>query len=265
MCFPLFKKELRSGWKTALIFISMLAMYTCVVIAMFDPALGESLAMMAESMPELFALFNMNGASSTLLEFLSTYLYGFLYILLPLVWIIMLVNKLMIRYVDRGVMAGLLAAPVSRRRLAVNQCAVLLLWLVITMISIVGLELATSGAMFPGELNISGLFRLNFGLFGILLLLSSICWLGGCVFNDSGPALGSGGGLCALFVLLQMLGNAGEKAKFCLYLTPITLFDTTGLIAGDAASMWQAGALYAGAGLLFALGIVIFTRKDLSI
>lgn len=265
MCWSLFKKELRSGCKLALIFAAVLSMYTLVIITMFDPELGESLRLMEQSMPELFALFDMQQDGSTLLHFMATYLYGFLYILLPLVWVILLVRQLLVRYVDRGAMAWLLASPVPRRRIARNQLAVLVLWMVAAVGYLSVLSVAAGEGMFPGALDIPAMLRLNAGLLGLLLALASVCWLGGCLFDDGGLALGSGGGLCVLFVLLKMLSGAGEGAEFCRYLTPLTLFDTNGLIAGEAGALGGVALLYAAAVLLFTLGVEVFARKDMSL
>lgn len=65
--------------------------------------------------------------------------------------------------------------------------------------------------------------------------------------------------------ILQMLANAGTKASPIRWLTFFTLFDARGLAAGDGAAGLSALILLAGAFLLFALGVVIFSKKDLHI
>ncbi|MEG1742074.1 MAG: ABC transporter permease, partial [Acetivibrio sp.] len=72
----LFKKEWKSNYKILLLFMAVLTMYAWMIISMFDPKLGESLEEMAASMPQLFAAFGMMEAGTTLLEFISNYLYG---------------------------------------------------------------------------------------------------------------------------------------------------------------------------------------------
>ncbi|WP_425387413.1 hypothetical protein [Brachyspira alvinipulli] len=74
---------------------------------MFDPKLGKSLKLMSE----MFALFGMNNFSSNLMDFLINYLYSFLLIVLPLVFIIILVHRLIIKYIDIGIIVYLLATP----------------------------------------------------------------------------------------------------------------------------------------------------------
>lgn len=265
MCLPLFKKELRTSWKMGLIFCVVLAMYTLMITAMYDPALGDSLAVMAQSMPELFAVFGMANAYTTLLGFLANYLYGFLFIVFPMIFALLLVNKLMVRYVDRGAMAWLLAGPVSRRKLACSQLSVLVLWMVALVVYLTALTLGAGQMLFPGALDVPALLRMNAALLGLLLLFASVCWLDACAFNESGWALGSGGGLCIVFILLNMLRGAGEQAAFCKYLTPITLFDAAGLMQNEAGAIGKAVILYVAAAALFAFGNEIFARKDMSL
>ncbi|MGE7787901.1 hypothetical protein [Lysinibacillus sp. NPDC096259] len=62
-------------------------------------------------MPELMSAFGMSNKGNTLIEFLSTYLYGFLLLMLPLVFIIMSANKLIMGYIDNGSTAYLIATP----------------------------------------------------------------------------------------------------------------------------------------------------------
>ena len=49
----LFKREIKSNYKIMLIFMALISMYSSVIVLMFDPKLGESLSIMAESMPEI--------------------------------------------------------------------------------------------------------------------------------------------------------------------------------------------------------------------
>ena len=82
---PLFRQEARRSILLLVIFPGILALYASVILTMYDPELGDSLAMMKEAMPELFAAFGMSDPGSTLTEFLANYLYGFLFLVLPLV------------------------------------------------------------------------------------------------------------------------------------------------------------------------------------
>ena len=102
----LLKKELRANGPLAAIFLGVVTLYGSMITSMFDPKLGDSLNIMMESMPELFAAFGMSNPGASLTQFLANYLYGFLLIALPLVMILLLVQRLLVRYTDRGAMAA---------------------------------------------------------------------------------------------------------------------------------------------------------------
>ena len=131
----LFKRELKSNYKTMLIFIALISMYSSVIVLMFDPKLGESLSIMAESMLEIFAAFGMMNAGATLIEFVANYLYGFILIVVPTICIIILGNKLIARYVDKGSMAYLLATPNKRKNIVTTQ-AVFMAFAILVLVGI---------------------------------------------------------------------------------------------------------------------------------
>ena len=90
MILPLFMHELRSCLFPTFIIAAVAILYAGVIVGMYDPALGESLALMRDAMPELFAAFGMADQGTTLLEFMVNYLYGFLLVALPLVLVAVL-------------------------------------------------------------------------------------------------------------------------------------------------------------------------------
>lgn len=261
----LLKREIKASYKMLLIFLAVLAMYAAMIVAMYDPKLGESLNMMAASMPEIFAAFGMLNVGSTLLEFVSNYLYGFLLVVFPLVFIIMLANRLVARYVDRGSMAYLLATPVSRARLIFTQVFVLLAQVLFMVLFVVGLIIGLCEAMFAGQLEMQSFLLLNAGLLGLLVFLAGINFFTSCVFNDTRSSYSVGAGLCIAFVLVQMVSQVGDKFAFLKYATPLTLFDAAGLCSGSMEALIGMGMLYLGGLLLLGLGMVIFCKKDMPV
>ena len=183
MNFTLFKKESKSNWLLLVIFLGVLSVYGSMITMMFDPKMGDSLKAMADSMPDLFAAFGMLNVGTTLLEFISGYLYGVLFIAFPGVFIIILTNRLAARYVDNGSMAYLLAAPVKRRRIMLTQAVFLLLCLLVMVGFVTGLILAFGEMLFPGELDIPAFLRLNAGLLGLLIFFGGACFCASCFCN----------------------------------------------------------------------------------
>lgn len=263
MIAALLKKELKSNWILLVIFLAVLSMYAVMITMMFDPKLGDSLRAMAESMPQLFSAFGMADVGTTLLEFISGYLYGILLTAFPGVFIIILTNRLVAKYVDDGSMAYLLAVPENRRRIVLTQGLFLLLSLVVMVSYVTVLILTVSEALFPGELDIPAFLRLNAGLFGLLVFFGGACFCASCFCNESKNSSSISTGIVVYSILVQMISQAGEKFENIKYATPLTLFDIDGLSAGDGSAWGMCAVLYLAGFLLMGIGIARFNRRDL--
>lgn len=261
----LFKRELKANYKILLVFMALISMYCSMIVAMFDPKLGESLKMMAESMPDLFAAFGMMDSGSTLIEFIANYLYGFILLAIPIIFIILLGNRLVARYVDKGSMAYLLATPNKRKKIVTTQAVFMTLCILFLVIFATVLCILVSKAAFPGELDIKKFIIMNIGLFGLLFFMGGICFLSSCAFNDSRYSYGVGGGLAILFILIQMISQVGDKFEALKYATPLTLFQTDKIIAGESNVIGYFLILYIAGLIMYVAGITIFSKKDLSL
>lgn len=78
-----------------------------------------------EAMPELMASVGMKANAADLLGFMVSYLYGFIFLIFPMLFCILRGNALIAKYVDKGSMVSLVAAPVKRRTIAFTQMTVL--------------------------------------------------------------------------------------------------------------------------------------------
>lgn len=261
----LFRREMKRSLPLLGIFAAVLAVYIGTIVAMFDPSLGASLDEMAQSMPQLFAAFGMLNAGATLVEFLTNYLYGFLMIALPLVFIILEANRLVAQYVDRGSMACLLAAPVSRGRIVRTQAAVLLLDTLLLAAFSCGLAVGFSAALFPYQLETPTFLVVNAGLLGVLVLFDGVCFFSSCAFSDGRLAVGAGAGVCVLFVLVQMLRQVGDSFAWLRWCTPLSLFDTQGILYFDSLACVKFAVLYAAGLALMAAACAVFCKKDLAV
>ncbi|MCB9071613.1 MAG: ABC transporter permease subunit [Prevotellaceae bacterium] len=259
----LFMREVRSSYKLWLIFIAILAMYISVIISMFDPKLGETLDLFAKAMPEMMSLFGMGETGATLIEFLSNYLYGMLMIVFPMVFIIMLANRLVAAHVDHGSMTYLLASPNTRRKVALTQVTVLLSMTFTLLLICVGIAIGVSQAMFPGALIIGDFLLLNLGLACLLFALCGYCFFISCISNETGRAVMFGAGIPTFFYLVQMLANMGGKLADLKYATIFTLFNPKAIIAGDVSAWWMCGVLVVIGAIFFSIGIARFEKRDL--
>ncbi len=261
----LYKHEMKGSVKLLIIFSAIITMYVSIIINMYDPQMMKTLDSFAEIMPELMASVGMKANVANLLGFMVSYLYGFILLIFPMLFGILRGNALIAKYVDKGAMASLIAAPVKRRTIAFTQMEVLVSGILLLILYSTIVELICAGSGFPGELDVTALFILNGGLLCLHLFIGGICFLSSCIFSDTKYSVAFGAGIPAFMYVLQMLANVGGNAEKAKYFTFFTLFNPDHIIVGESSAIAGTLMLFAGAVVLYALGIMVFERKDLHI
>lgn len=261
----LYKREMKGSIKLLIIFGAIITLYVSIIINMYDPQMMKTLDSFAEVMPELMASVGMKANAANLLGFMVSYLYGFILVIFPMIFCILRGNALIAKYVDKGSMVSLIAAPIKRRTIAFTQMKVLVSGIVLLILSNTIVELICAESGFPGKLDIKELVILNGGLLCLHLLIGGICFLSSCIFSDTKYSIAFGAGIPTFMYVLQMLANVGGNAEKAKYFTFFTLFHPDGLIAGESSAIVGAFVLFMGAVMLYAFGIMIFERKDLHI
>lgn len=265
MNWTLYKREMKNSIKLLVIFAAVITLYVTMIIQMYNPEMMATLDEFSEVMPELMAAVGMTPGAASLMEFMISYLYGFILLVFPMVFCILRGNALIARYVDRGSMVSLVAAPVKRRTIVCTQMSVLMSGIFFLVLYSTVLEIVTAQSCCPGELVLSQLIRVNVGLLCLQLMIGGICFLASCVFSDTKYSIAFGAGIPALMYVLNMLVNAGEQAENARYFSIFTLFDPSGIAAGDTGALAGMLGLLVGALLLFGAGIIVFCKKDLHI
>lgn len=261
MISTLIKRELKANYKILLIFMAILSMYCSVIVMMYDPTLGESLYMMAKSMPQLFAAFGMMHPGITLLDFIINYLYGFIMIVIPFLYILIMCYRLIARYIDRGTLVYLLTTSYSRKKVILTQYLNLLLGTLFLIVYSCSLIILCSYIMFDEKIDISSFIMLNTGLICLHLFFMSMCFFTATTFNEIKYSLGIGGGLGMIFILIQMLSQVSDKLEFLKYFTPLTLFDASSLVKFE--SITGIVVLFMVSIFILVLSIDIFSKRDL--
>ena len=261
----LLARSLRSVAVVLAALVAVAVLYIAEVVCLYDPEVSESLALMQEALPELFAAFGMANPSATLLDFLLNYLYGFLLTAVVAVLAVYLAQRLMAGPAKDGSLAWLLAAPRSRASLVGTLVATEALAMAVLVALCWAGEAASAEALFPGELDHGGLARVNMGLLALGLFAAALCLAPACGIQQPGLGLGLGAGLCAAFFLMGLLGTVGEGLEWAAALSPFALFDPYGLAAGDAGAAAGAALLAALAAALDALAVFLFARRDFSL
>ena len=263
---PLLRATAKYNYIVWLIFAFILALYISIIISMYNPDTLHSINSYLETLPpQLLAAMHFKPTDPSLLGFLAAYFYGFLILLIPLIYSVIMADRMIAKYVDNGSMVFLLSTPNSRIKIALTQAVFLLssLLLLIGFITLVGI--VVSQALFPNELDISGFTRLNLGVVLLYSALSGIGFFTSCLFDESKQSLAWGGGIPIAFLLIQMLASADEQLSNLKYLSLMTLFNPDQIIVGGDNVPYVFLAFVIIALILYSGGVYIFSKKDLHI
>lgn len=260
---PLLKREIKSNYKLFIIFAAVLTMYISIIIPMFDPEIGEALAEFEKAMPEMMAAFGMSNPGTTLIEFINTYLFGFLFIVFPMIFEIIIANKLIAKYVDSGSMSYLLATPNKRGKIAITQAVFMLLSIGVLILFITLVGIISSEIYFPGDLDIKKYILMNIGLYCLHIAISGLGFFASCISNDTKVSYSISVGIPIGFFIIQLLANMGGKLENLKYFTIFTLFDADKLIKGEVSGIWMFMILLAVGIILYVTGILRFNKRDL--
>ncbi len=262
----LFIYTTRSNWVIGAVILAIMFMYLAIIVSMYDPEEVEQMAALVQMLPEeVAAAMGFDILVTELTSFLAQYYYQFLIFLFPMIYCIMVGNRLVAGHVDRGSMAYLLSTPHSRVRVVTTQAAYLMLG-VTEMIVLVALGgLALSAIMYPGELDAGSYLQLNVGAVAFFLALSGICFFFSCLFDDTRYSLALGGGIPVVFFVINMLTNVAPNYEWLRYLTLFSLYRPGEVVAGEQAVWLNAAILVGIAVILYGGGVYVFDRRDLSL
>ncbi len=263
MSMTLFKTTLKNNWFLFLIFIGVLTMYLSVMISMYDPDDILALTNMMEMMPADFVkALNFAGTPTGLSDYLANFLYGLLMFAFPMVYCIILGNKLVAKLVDNGSFAYLLSTPNSRNKIIITQGIYALLSIVVMFLFIFTMGVLISETMFKGALDIKNFFRLNVTTMLVNTTVLMICFFFSCLFNDSKKALGFGAGIPIAFLLLQMLGGSSDNIKILKDISIYGFYDPVAVVLGT--EVLSVNIIYIIiTSALFIASIFVFNKKRL--
>lgn len=266
MIWSLFKYNIKNNRSLWLILVMVMLMYYIIIMSMFDPENIEALNNMLALFPEeLIKAMGFNNLGTTLLTFISGYIYGFLIFLFPMIITVVVNHKLVASLVDKGSMAYLVSGPYTRLEIILTQVltsifSIVLFFSVTTLVTIL-----TSELMFPKELDIGTYLYLNFYTIVLYLAISSISFFASAIANDSKLSLSIGVGVPVSFLAIQMLSGVGDNFKWLENLTMYSLFNPELLIQGDSFVLVGMISLAIISVVLYSLGTFVFIKKNLYI
>jgi ABC-2 type transport system permease protein len=205
----------------------------------------------------------------------SSIFYPVVSVLMPLVYTVIVGNKLFASQIDRGSMAFVLSTSIKRSKIAFTQMFFFIMSLVAMFIltTIVDVILALT---IENSLAIDHVLLLNLGLFIFTVAMGSITFMFSAVFNYTKHSISLGGGVALVFFISKILGLFGsdlfmnmgigiEPMGYFNNITMITLFNTTSILDGSSTYIMHFAILLLISAMCFTVGTLWFTKKDIPV
>lgn len=262
----LFKLNWKENKVWILAFTGILLIYSTISVAMFDPESANTMEALIGLLPEaMVRMFGFENLGTNMTYYVSNYLYGFIILMFPLIFIIITGNKMVSRHVDSGSMIYMVTMPYTRRKIIFNQALFFVLSVLFIILVNVSVVIIMAEIMFSGHLDIGLFLALNFVTIGVMLVTAAIAFFFSCLFSDSSKTLGASGGLLFMFIITHMISGLDEKTEFLRFFTPFTLIDVNHILEGGGNGMLVGTLMYVIAIGIFYASIELFNRKSLII
>ncbi len=262
----LFMFDLRENKMLIIIFTLILMMYGTISVSMYNPQSIQGFEAIINMLPEqMIKMFGFDLIAGDITKYLGGYLYGFIMVIFPMIFIIMVGTRLVSRHVDKGSMIYLITMPYTRKRIITTQAVFYVLSLLFVLGFNVGLIILIAHIRFPGLLDIGSFLMLNLVTFAVHLALTGVAFLFSVLFGDSSKSLGVTGVLLISFFVLNMLSSISDKTDFLKYFSPYALINPDYILSGGGNGWLSAVILLVFSGAVFVGSIELFNRKSLII
>jgi ABC-2 type transport system permease protein len=174
-------------------------------------------------------------------------------------------SKLIAAQVDKGTLAYVLSTPIKRSTVALTQ-TVFFLGSLFLMFAISAGAHILSTALSAGSISsadVITILQLNLGLFVLNMAFSGICFLASCIFNLSKHAIAVSGGIVGAFLLMSIMAMFGSNFGWMQNFTIVSLYDIHSVFAGEPDFIWKFVVLAVIGAVTYAIGSVIFDKRDL--
>ena len=209
--------------------------------------------------------FGFQNLGTDLTGYLSNYLYGFIFITFPVIYTVIVSNKLIAKHVDSGSMAYLLTTPNTRIRIASTQAFYLISNIAVIFIFNVVIGIILCEAMFKGLLDINKFLVLNWITFLVIIVVGGIGFFFSCFFNDIKNSFAFGGGIPILFLVIKMLTGINDSLDWLRYLTIYSFINIDKIFTNNTYVISSSLILIGISVILYYASIIIFNRKSLAI
>ena len=264
MNWTLFKATLKSNRILWLVMASVLYMYTSVMTYMFDPENASAMAEMIDMLPESFGrAFGFDELALTLTSHMGQYLYGFIYLVFPMIFVILTAHGLIAKHVDRGSMSYLLSTPNTRRNIVATQAIYMLVSVTALFVVETILGIFTARAFFGDMLDIGTYIEFNLITLSMFFVVSGISFLASVFFNEARYSMAVGMGVPIAFFIIKVLWGAAPKLDFLKYFTVFSLMKPAEILGNSNYTYVTSAWLILAAVAIYTAAIVIFEKRSM--
>jgi ABC-2 type transport system permease protein len=262
----LFFASFKANWKLLLGVFLLLFIYISTIIGMYDPENAKGMeAIVATLPPAMVSAFGFNAIGYDLTNHIGTYLYGFIFLIMPVIYSATVANKLIARHVDRGSMVYLLTTPNTRKKIVLTQAIFLFSSTFFLLFMCTAMGIVISEMIFPGILDIGNFLMLNLVTVAVHLVFCGITFLASCIFSESKNSIMVGAGIPLLFLMFKMLSSVGDKLSGLKYISLLSIIDVPKIFSDHAFAWWSSGLLLLISVLLLLISVRVFDKKSMNI
>ena len=266
MSWALFKATTKANWILTIIFSAIVLIYVTTSASMFNPESAETMEAMLDLLPDgMIRAMGFVNLGTDLTAYLSNYLYGFIMIIFPMAYTIIMANRLIAKHVDSGSMAYLLTTPNTRVRIALTQAVYLVISLAVIVAISVIVAILFSESMFPGMLDIAAYLALNVVTYLAMFVVAGISFLSSCSFGQTRYSLTVGAAIPVLFFILKMLSEISDETKFLRFFTVLSFINIDEILSGSGYTLIATAVLLPLGVVIFAAAIWTFHRRSLAL
>lgn len=203
------------------------------------------------------------------MDLTTTVFYGMMSIIVPAIFAIISSNGLLASQVDNGSMAYTLSCPIKRKTVVFTHVLFSALSLLVTFVLTTIIHFIVAKVMNVNTISNSQIIYLNIGSYLAVLSIAGVCFMFSGIFNRSKYSLACGGGLTVFFILMSMMALFGGLAPSMKalanfkYVTVVSLYDTSSILAGGSIWIIKAALLLVISFATYAVGSAWFCKKDL--
>lgn len=264
----LFKKTLKQNRQPLFWYAFIFLAYSWMIVAIF-PSLDKTMAydqILNEMPKEMLAFLGSTPGdfAFTFETYIGMEYLSFMYPLILGGFIVAFVTRFFTKEIESGVIANVLAQPISRVRIFFSKFWAFLISLaILVLVSIPTMPIMSSWYDF--SLNWKGIWLLSFLALSFGLAYGGFCFLTSVFFSERGKALGINLGLLIGSYVLWGFGNMNDFLKDFQWLSIFQYWKPTEILTNNVI---QAGDVWVLLGIFVVTiipALVWFDRRDISI